>query len=150
MTTLKTCFKCLVAKPRTEFYPHKMMGDGLLGKCKRCTRLDVRSNRASRPEYYKGYDRDRYRNNLARKAATIARFRRAHAAHPERKKASTAVARAIRAGRLVPQPCWVCGEMAQAHHPDYSRPLDVVWLCILHHRQAHGITRRMDDEQEAA
>jgi len=33
----------------------------------------------------------------------------------------------------------VCGaENAQAHHDDYSRPLDVRWLCDTHHRQHHG------------
>ena len=35
-------------------------------------------------------------------------------------------------------PCWVCGaEKVVAHHADYSRPLDVVFLCLSHHRQLH-------------
>lgn len=150
MTALKTCFKCGIAKPRTEFYRHPAMGDGLLGKCKRCTRLDVRATRASRAEYYRAYDKDRYRNRPGRKQAAIATFKAAAAANPHRKAAANMVARAVRSGAIVPQPCWVCGEKAQAHHPDYSRPLDVVWLCVVHHRQAHGLVRRMDDDQEAA
>lgn len=149
MTTLKTCFKCRVEKPRSEFYPHPQMGDGLLGKCKRCTRIDARNNRASRAEYYRAYDKDRYRRDAVRAANARATFRAAAEKHPERRGASTLVANAVRAGILTPQPCWVCGEKAQAHHPDYSRPLDVVWLCIVHHRQAHGITRRMDDKEAA-
>lgn len=40
----------------------------------------------------------------------------------------------LRAGRLKKESCWACGsEKTQAHHEDYSRPLDIVWLCKEHH-----------------
>jgi hypothetical protein len=43
-------------------------------------------------------------------------------------------------GKIIPQPCEVCGttSMVQKHHADYSRPLDVEWLCVEHHRERHG------------
>lgn len=46
---------------------------------------------------------------------------------------------AIRSGRLEKEPCEVCGgtERIHAHHDDYDRPLDVRWLCALHHTQLH-------------
>lgn len=45
----------------------------------------------------------------------------------------------IRRGRLNREPCSVCGvEPAQAHHPDYSQPRLVVWLCKQHHREHHA------------
>ncbi len=45
---------------------------------------------------------------------------------------------AIAAGKLLRQPCEVCGESkVDAHHDDYSKPLEVRWLCRLHHRQHH-------------
>jgi hypothetical protein len=45
---------------------------------------------------------------------------------------------AIARGDLVRQPCEVCGvEPAQAHHDDYSKPLDVRWLCRKHHGEQH-------------
>lgn len=39
----KTCFKCGASKARSEFYKHPKMADGLLGKCKSCTRSASRA-----------------------------------------------------------------------------------------------------------
>lgn len=47
--------------------------------------------------------------------------------------------RAIKSGRLKPLPCEICGaNEVHAHHDDYSRPLDVRWLCPTHHREHHA------------
>lgn len=52
------------------------------------------------------------------------------------------VARAIKSGSLVRQPCEVCGyPKAEAHHPDYSKPLVVSWLCRTHHVEVHSKAR---------
>jgi len=37
---MKKCFKCGVEKPLEDFYKHKKMEDGHLGKCKTCTKND--------------------------------------------------------------------------------------------------------------
>ncbi len=59
------------------------------------------------------------------------------------------VARAIHRGELVRQPCEVCGgEPAEGHHEDYSKPLNVRWLCRLHHLRLHVEIRRGEDDPE--
>lgn len=46
--------------------------------------------------------------------------------------------RAVRSGILSKMPCEVCGELkVDAHHDDYSKPLDIRWLCRTHHSQHH-------------
>lgn len=38
----KDCFKCGMKKGLEEFYKHPQMADGHLGKCKDCTKVDVK------------------------------------------------------------------------------------------------------------
>lgn len=52
--------------------------------------------------------------------------------------AHSQVASAIANGEIVQQPCEVCADPnTVAHHKDYSKPLEVNWLCRVHHMQAH-------------
>jgi hypothetical protein len=46
--------------------------------------------------------------------------------------------RAISLGLLARGPCSVCGATeVEGHHNDYSHPLEVVWLCRIHHKEVH-------------
>jgi hypothetical protein len=147
----KQCFKCGQAKPLDEFYPHPQMGDGHLNKCKDCARKDVRQHRLENPERVRAYDNARARHPH-RKAA-----REAYAASfgensPEKRKAHGIVSREVRAGRLAKQPCAFCGtpEPVEAHHHDYSKPLDVTWLCKPCHRRFHALERMATYRQDEA
>ncbi len=43
-------------------------------------------------------------------------------------------------GTLKRKPCEVCGDVeTHAHHADYSKPLDVRWLCAKHHKELHHV-----------
>ena len=64
--------------------------------------------------------------------------------HPEIRKAHIAATNAIHAGKILKQPCEVCGENnSQAHHDDYSKPLIVRWLCVKHHQEHHLSMRNL-------
>lgn len=137
---MKHCFKCGELKPLSGFYRHPEMADGYLGKCQECTIADVKATRLAKIDYYRRYDKLRahmpHRRALAKRVQEEWR-----ALNPKRRAAQVLLSKAVRDGRLIPEPCFVCGGKAEAHHPDYDTPLAVVWLCPPHHKQAHAITR---------
>lgn len=155
---MKVCFKCGAEKPLAEYYKHKMMADGHLNKCKACSRSDAKRNRDENLEYYREYDKNRHecdpdrraknhaaskswrQNNMDRAVELNRRWRKNN---PEKYAAHRAVSNALRDGKLQKQPCAICGDkLSQAHHNDYTKPLDVVWLCQQHHAQVHVDERR--------
>lgn len=53
-------------------------------------------------------------------------------------KARSCISVAIRDNKIHKLPCEVCKELkVQAHHTDYSKPLEVIWLCLEHHQEVH-------------
>ena len=130
---MKTCFKCGKKKDLSEFYRHKQMADGLLGKCKQCTKDDVTAHRNANLEKARAYDRKR---GLRNSKEYFAEYR---AKYPNKYKATNMVSNAKRGGKLFTEPCCECGstEKIHAHHDDYAKPLNVRWLCAAHHKQWH-------------
>lgn len=139
------CRDCLIDKPMFEFYSSNKT------RCKECVKESVRANRLTKLEYYRAYDRARsskpervsarkeYMQTPEGKLAHARATGRWQVSNAIRRRAQNEVASAVKAGRLVPEPCFVCGDKAQAHHADYSRPLSVTWLCPEHHKAAHRI-----------
>lgn len=79
-----------------------------------------------------------------RRAAARARGENATPWDPIKDNARGAVHRAVLRGRIQPESCLFCGCLdTQAHHHDYSKPLDVTWLCARH----HGLVHRQVDER---
>lgn len=130
---MKECFKCHRALPLSEFYKHPRMGDGHLGKCKLCTKKDVRSYRFAKHEYYLEYDRVR-----SKKPERIKAIKASANKDPLKVWARKATHLAIKKGLITRGTCEVCGSAeVDAHHDDYRRPVEVRWLCRLHHMHAH-------------
>jgi len=82
--------------------------------------------------------------NKARHAELARAYRKRN---PEKLKAQNELNYAIRSGRMERKPCEVCGtdQRVHAHHHDYSKPLDVRWLCFVCHKKAHPV----DDEDKS-
>lgn len=79
----------------------------------------VRNRRAREPEVLREYDRKRYHED------------------PTKFRARMALNEAVKKGIVDREPCDKCGAIAQAHHSDYSKPLEVEWLCEVHHGERH-------------
>ena len=162
----KTCTKCLISKPLTNFYARK---DKLRAACKVCMNLygkarhikhktadneRMRKHYADNVEQYQKkhaeYRRSEQGSNVAKLA--LERFlstekgRKSLKLSQEKYKENNLeklqchwkVNHAIRTGKLFKMPCVKCGEVvAEAHHPDYTKPLNVIWLCRKHHKELH-------------
>ena len=87
---------------------------------------------------YREKNRDKVRA-ISRKHAQLWRKRAGRNAHnPEKQAARLLLNLAIRRKEILRSNCEVCGQaQAQAHHDVYNKPLDVRWLCHLHHAQLH-------------
>ncbi len=158
----KKCFKCGNAKARTEFYRHPQMADGLLGKCKECTKVDAGAHRDANLERVQAYDRSRgqdenrkalnrqsYRQRISTPEGRAQEWASKQKYRNSDKCACNAIVRnALRSGRLKRMPCERCQteEHIHAHHEDYTKPMDVMWLC----RACHGLRHREINEARRA
>lgn len=113
----RVCSVCKVEKFVEEFHREKRKPVGYAAACRMCI------NKA---------DRERHRK---KKNRTIE--------PPERAKARKAVKDAVRRGELTkPTKCQGCFEtfpkhLIHGHHHDYSKPLEVTWLCAPCHGLEH-------------
>ena len=72
-------------------------------------------------------------------------WKRSQARYPLRYKARNKAKHAIREKRLIKEPCEICQSPdTEAHHDDYSKPLDVRWLCKTHHTEWHRYNKPID------
>lgn len=164
MDEAKTCKGCGISKPLDEYYFYGKKTKRRGGKCKECTKAMVRANRAAKIEYYRQHDRDRAmrpdrlaaRISYSKTPRGIEALRRASSdwnkRNPRKRQASSMVSHALRDGKLTKMPCEVCGvkEPVQAHHDDYSKPLDVRWLCVPCHAAHHKEEREKERQTQIA
>lgn len=57
--------------------------------------------------------------------------------NPEKSKARYTLRHAVNYQKIIKRGFCHCGKVGEAHHPDYSKPLDVIWLCRKHHMELH-------------
>ncbi len=101
-------------------------------------RAKARDYYADNREHIHEYDRKNYAEHYRERAVEAKRRRRK--LHPEQAHAHNVVTKALMSGKLLCCPCEVCGcEKVDAHHDDYSKTLEVRWLCRQHHADHHRL-----------
>jgi hypothetical protein len=146
---VKTCHKCGVEKPYSEFTKDQSTDDWFSKRCKSCCATYMKERRQKIRQDPVKYEAHLARKTSEREAAKnwggaydpqsqrVAGKKWMHA-NREKKRAHRTVKKAVDAGRLIRKSCVVCGNpKAEAHHKDYSKRLEVVWLCKTHHAKEH-------------
>lgn len=139
---MKTCSRCRQDKPAEDFHRDNSRPDGLQRTCKPCKTVEARERYRADPAAYAAKQRAWSSANPDAVRAIRARQER----DPAHVAARRLVHEEIRTGRMVrPVECEQCktARPTHAHHEDYSRPLDVMFLCEPCHLAVHGkVTRR--------
>lgn len=114
------------------------LSKGLYKECKKCRVIQVARYYKKHPEernkdleYFKEYSK----KHPEQKLRSVLKWQ---AKNSEKVEAHKLVHKALKLGKLKKKPCKVCGEIrVDGHHPDYNKPLKVMWLCRLHHKAEH-------------
>ncbi len=104
---------------KQQFYTCRVTKDGFSNVCKRC--------------------------HNSKKDRNYSYVKKSKAKHPDRHKARMIFSAAIASGKVVrPDNCQVClktGIKIHGHHEDYSKPLDVIFVCSRCHADIHNKKR---------
>ena len=127
---IKSCSRCHEFKNPADFDHSRASRDGRHHRCKACDRKR---------------DRQRIASGALSASSTGWQNR-----NPQAVRAHRLLHAAIHRGEIQRQPCVGCGTSnAHGHHEDYSKPLDVVWLCRLCHHERHRLERLFGSGQLA-
>lgn len=122
---MKTCKTCNETKELSEFYKGSAYADGHINNCKECHGAYMAAYKRS-PE------------GAASKRESNYRYRNKY---PVKARAAYLMHDAIKEGKLIkPDHCEACliHCIPQGHHSDYTKPLDVHWLCQTCHTKEHN------------
>jgi len=92
-----------------------------------------------RKAFIKSCRRQKYKYKNIASLLGISQQRVEQILRPDRHRARAAVNQYFSYSRNCEYPR--CSEVGEAHHPDYTRPLDVIWLCKKHHAGLHAVLR---------
>ena len=164
-TRYKKCSKCGALLPLSSFYKDKKTKDGYACWCSDCYKQYYNKKKADiieqhreyvnkNREQIKKYKHDNYEKNKDKIKERVRDYQKSDTGKEVHKKsndkwiknnkkkqqAHIKVRKAIERGILIKQPCEICGreDRVHAHHCDYDKPLDVMWLCPICHRAWHN------------
>lgn len=146
------CTRCGKVKPITSFSVRSAIKRGHRSSCKICDNEYYNVNHTSLLEKKRKYNK---RPEVIARNKRLQDWYSAHKTNNARKvkphkwsslkyypSVSAAVYRAKKTGALIKpaacEHCEIVTEKLQAHHDDYSKPLEVNWLCIKCHMEKHG------------
>ncbi|KKN65024.1 hypothetical protein LCGC14_0485810 [marine sediment metagenome] len=134
------CSKCRKEKPPGEFAKYGRT-------CKECHNQRTREWRYKNPERWRQILASSRKRNPTPLQDLVAHQKTYSKSNRHKRWAADKISSAIRSGRIVkPTECSKCSnstpsKQLHAHHPDYSKPLEIIWLC----HPCHGLEHRIHD-----
>lgn len=161
----KKCPSCGCVKPLSDFPNRPESKDGKRGQCKVCFNVKAlakgrrwkkthkdqeriyskrycQSHKLLRRINWRAWGRRNKDKIKERNRRTVERKKSSGITYDQTKaRARIIVNNSVRSGKLLkPKVCSKCGVTANkihGHHTDYSKPLEVVWLCSICHAEEH-------------
>jgi len=146
------CVTCKEDVDVSKFHKNRSTKSGYQHQCKDC-RMPSKNNKEYQRRYAaKNREEIREKKEQWRKdnRSLIAQYRVSNRENAKlgfvkwkknnahKLKAQGALNRALKKGYVEKSPCYICDDpKSQGHHEDYSKPLEVVWLCAKHHKRRH-------------
>ncbi len=132
----KRCYKCKTEKEYSNYYKDPSKKDGFSNICKPCRKLTYRQIVYRNLETHREKNRRYYK---AHRKEILSRRKERYEENKHKGSAHKKVAWALLSGKLKRGTCEKCksGDV-EAHHFDYTKPLEVTWLCKRHHARTHA------------
>jgi len=124
---IRNCYVCRKRKKIKLFAKDSSKPFGYSYRCLECEKIRNRKRNKIRrikyADYYKKYLKKYWKTYVQDSVKILARNR---------------VNSAVKSGKLEKMPCIICGSVkSEKHHPNYLKPLDIIWLCKKHHSEEH-------------
>ena len=156
---MKRCCRCKEEKDLKEFNKDKSSKDGRQNKCKICQKQYYQMNKEKKKQYQKEYNhmnrekikeyqKEHYQLNKEKINQCQKQYQKRS---PEKQKARGILNSAVQRGKVhKPLYCSSCegDKHLEAHHTDYSKPLEVLWLCRSCHVDLHNKIRNKQPEEK--
>jgi len=154
VSAMKKCSKCGKEKLMSEFHKDKSYSCGIKARCKKCVNADAKDYADRNPELKKARSCVYYENNKKKINKRASEYRRTAVGRkvksvsnkkrldrfPKQARANRLINLEIKNGRVArPNTCSICSKKrkTQAHHCDYSKPLEVAFMCTYCHASWH-------------
>jgi hypothetical protein len=149
---MKVCKSCSIEKPLLDFYKNHSMSDGHLNHCIPCVKSRIKKHREVNLEKIREYDRKR--GKQPHRIEAVIRYQKTEAGKIVRRKSQIAyrerypmkyaahlIFNKAKCDGLISKAsnCSICNsdKKVEGHHDDYTKPLDVRWLCKKCHDEWH-------------
>ena len=144
----KPCTKCGEVKTLENYGLKVSNKKDRRAECNECRKkyrvqnrqqISVKTNAWRKAHWEQYLEKSRLRRRSKTKEQRHDEYMRSVEKHGRKKlNARRSVAYHVGKGNLKRLPCQVCGsQRSQAHHEDYDRRLDVIWLCAQCHADRH-------------